>query len=217
MVAGVGSTTHHAAAMPAFFAVLNPLDWALLLLVSASAFLAFLRGLIRSVISLAGVVAGILLAAWYGATLARWLTQWIHPATVASVIAFLGIVAASYLTAALLGRVLRSACQAVGLGIFDRLGGALFGATRAVLLIAAVMVPAAPFLPLLPFARDSVLLPYLRTAAHGISFVMPRDIGERLSAGAESLYVPATRHPMQSLTKPSSSTAPRTTAEGETQ
>lgn len=170
---------------------LNPLDWVLVLLVASSTFLALLRGLIRSLISLAGIVLGILLAAWYAPMLAVRLLRWIPQPAFAEIAAFLAIVAGAYLVAALLGRVLRGACQAVGLGLLDRLGGAAFGFARAVLLLAALLVPAAPFLPLLPFARDSVLLPYLRTAAHGVSFVVPQDFGDRLAAGARLLHAPA--------------------------
>lgn len=171
----------------ALFAGLNPLDWLLILLLATSTIMAFMRGLIQSVISLAGIVLGILLAAWYAPMLAVRLLRWIPQPAFAEVAAFVAIVAASYLVAALLGRVLRGACQAIGMGLFDRLGGAAFGFARAVVVLTAILIPATPFLPLLPFARDSVILPYLRTAAHGVSFVVPQDFGDRVAAGARSI------------------------------
>ena len=60
-----------------FFAGLNPLDWAIVVLLAISAFTAFMRGLIRSLISIAGVVLGILLGAWYAPALAGMLLRWI--------------------------------------------------------------------------------------------------------------------------------------------
>lgn len=179
------------------FAGLNPMDWVLVLLLASSTVLAFMRGLIRSVLSLAGVVLGILLAAWYAPTMAMWLMRWVPQTAFAEILAFLAILVVSYMAAALLGRVLRSASKAVGLGLLDRMGGAAFGFARAVLLLAVVLVPATPFLTLLPFTRDSVLLPYLRTAAHGVSFVVPQDFGDRLAAGARMLHAPASVGPAQ--------------------
>ena len=177
----------------AMFAGLNPLDWVLVLLVASSTFMACIRGLIRSLISLVGVVLGILLAAWYAPALALRLARWIAEPAVAEVVAFAAILFGCFVAAALIGRLLRGAAKAVGLGMVDRLGGAAFGFVRAVLVLAAMLVFAAPFLPMVPFARDSAILPYLRTAAHGVSFVVPQDFEDRLAAGARSrhLWAPA--------------------------
>ena len=170
-------------ASPTTLGGLNALDWALVVLVGVSTVMAFVRGLIRSLVSTFGVLLGIVLAAWYAPALADVLSRWIPQPAPSEISAFLVILVTTYLTAALLGRVLHGAAKAVGLGFFDRLGGAAFGFARAVLVLAAVFIPAGPFLGILPFARDSVLLPYLQTAAHGVSFVMPQDFGRRLLAG----------------------------------
>lgn len=174
-------TVHHA--LPGTLGGLNALDWALIVLVGISTATAFARGLIRSLISAFGVLLGIVLAAWYAPALADMLSRWIPQAELAEISAFLLILVGTYLLAVLLGRVLRGAAKAVGLGFFDRLGGAAFGFSRAVLVLAAALIPAAPFLGALPFTRNSTLLPYLQTAAHGVSFVMPQDFGKRLLSG----------------------------------
>lgn len=196
---------HHAA--PATFGGLNPLDWALVILVGFSTGMAVVRGLIRSLVSTFGIVLGIVLAAWYAPALADVLARWIPQAALAEITAFLLILAITCAVAALLGRVLRGAASAVGLGFFDRLGGAAFGFARAVLVLAAVLIPARPFLGDLPFVHNSLLLPYLQTAAHGVSFVMPQDFGTRLLA--------ATRH--HGATAVERDTATQTTVEGEAQ
>ena len=179
---------------------LNPLDWALVVLVGVSTVMAFLRGLIRSLVSAFGVLLGLLMAAWYAPALADLLLQWIPQPAVAEVTAFLLILTGVYLLAALLGRVLRGAASAVGLGFFDRMGGAAFGFGRAVLVLAAVLIPAGPFLGAVPFARNSILLPYLQTAAHGVSFVMPQDFGTRLLAGTRRHGFTRTRRGTESQT-----------------
>ena len=160
---------------------MNPLDWTIAIILAISTVTAFMRGLIRSLVSLIGIVAGIVLACVFTPRLAAYLIRWITPLPLTQIVAFVLILAGVYLIATLLGRVLRGAASAVGLGFFDRLGGAGFGFARAILLIAALFLPLAPWLPA-SATRTSVLLPYLLPAAHGISFVMPRDFGMRVSA-----------------------------------
>ena len=161
---------------------MNPLDWTIALVLAISTVTAFMRGLIRSLVSLLGLLVGIFAACWYAPLAATYLARWITPFAFAEIVAFVLTLAAVYIVAALLGRVLRSAAGAVGLGFLDRLGGACFGFARGVLLLAALLLPMAPFLREISAAKGSVFLPYLLPAAHGISFVMPRDFGKRLPA-----------------------------------
>lgn len=158
---------------------MNPLDWTIALTLAISTVTAFMRGLIRSLVSLGGLIVGIVAAAWYAPRLAHYLMRWIASLAFAEVAAFVLILAAVYLLAALLGRVLRGAFSAVGLGFLDRLGGAAFGFARGVLLLAAVLLPFSPYLQHFRAVRTSLLFPYLLPVAHGISFVVPRDLGQR--------------------------------------
>jgi membrane protein required for colicin V production len=161
---------------------MNPLDWTIALVLAISTVTAFLRGLIRSVVSLAGMLLGVVAACWYAPKVAVYLVRWLTPFAFAEIVAFVLILAGVFIVAALLGKLLHSAAGAVGLGFLNRLGGACFGFARGVLLLAALILPMAPFLHSFAAAKSSVLLPYLLPAAHGISFVVPRDFGKRLPA-----------------------------------
>jgi membrane protein required for colicin V production len=161
---------------------MNPLDWTIAIILAISTVTAFMRGLIRSLVSLIGLVAGIAIACWYASQGGAWLVRYIRPLALAQIVAFILILAAVYVVAVLIGRLLRGAASAVGLGFFDRLGGAMFGLVRGVLMLAALILPLAPWLPQFSATKRSILLPYLLPAAHGISFVMPRDFGMRVSA-----------------------------------
>jgi membrane protein required for colicin V production len=160
---------------------MNPLDWAIAIILAISTVTAFMRGLIRSLISLLGIVLGIAIACIYTPHAGAWLLRWIKPLSLAEIAAFMLILAGVFLVSALLGRLLKGAVSAVGLGFLDRLGGAAFGFARGVLLIAALLLPIAPWFPQFSAAKGSLLLPYLLPASHGISFVMPRDFGMRVS------------------------------------
>ena len=169
---------------------MNPLDWIIALTLAISTATAFMSGLVRSLLSLIGLVLGIVLAAWYAPRVAEYLRGDINPFALARAVAFVLILIAVYVTAALLGRLLRGAFKAVGLGFLDRLGGAAFGFLRGTLLLAAMLVPFGAFLQQFGVAHSSVLLPYLLGASHGISFVMPRDFGKHLPSID---WVPSTR------------------------
>ncbi len=162
---------------------MNPLDWVIALILVLSTVAAFLRGLIRSLVSLAGLLLGVLVAFWYAPKAAASMARWIEPHALAEILSFVLLLAAVYVAAALLGRLLRGACSAVGLGFLDRLAGGAFGFARGVLLLAAMLLPLAPYLAHGNEAQGSILLPYLLPAAHGISFVVPRDFGNRISGG----------------------------------
>ncbi|MGI4756957.1 MAG: CvpA family protein [Janthinobacterium lividum] len=155
---------------------LNPLDWIFAVTLAVSTVTAFLRGLILSIVSLAGLVAGVFAAAFYASRVSPYLLRWFGSLPFARVAAFVLILVSVCLLAALLGRLLRRMCSLVGLGILDRLAGAAFGFLRGVLLLAGLVVPLTPYLQTFTVARSSVLLPYLLPAAHGISFVMPHHL-----------------------------------------
>lgn len=160
---------------------MNPLDWVFAITLAISTVTAFMRGLILSVLSLAGLLLGILAATFYSPRMVPYLLRWVGTAALARVAAFLLILLCVYLLAALIGRLLRGACSAVGLAFLDRLGGAAFGFARGVLLLAALLLPFSPWLQQLRVTKTSVLMPYLLPAAHGISFILPRNLAHHTS------------------------------------
>jgi len=85
-----------------------------------------MQGLIRSVLSLLGMIIGVVLAANFYEKLAT-VFGFIHNQTVANVISFVLIVGAVVVIAAIVGSALRSVIKAIHLGWIDGLGGAVFG------------------------------------------------------------------------------------------
>jgi len=167
--------------MQAFVHQLNVLDWIFLFLLALSAVMGFLRGLVRSLCSLAGIVIGIVLAGWYAQQLSVPLARWITPPLAAQVVAFLTIALGTMLLFALAGRIIRSTMRVVGLGFVDRCAGALFGLLRGYLVVAAALLPLAGYLPQTELAKRSFLLPSFLEGAHEISFVLPRNFMDRIA------------------------------------
>jgi membrane protein required for colicin V production len=162
---------------------MNPLDWLLAILLTYSVVKAAVNGFFRESLSLAGLVVGFLLAGWYYRTLARNLAGLISNPAFAQFAAFLLILAAVMILAALVARLLRRTASTIGLGFMDRLGGALFGFLRGALLGTALLMAFTAFLPGGVWLQTSRLAPYFLQTAHAVSFVMPSDLRTRLRDG----------------------------------
>lgn len=177
---------------------LTSFDWFLIVLTAISVVLAFRRGLLRVVFSLAGLVAGILVASWnYEQAAEFFLPQFRHP-TLTRVLTFLVLLVVTYCCFLVVGALVRKSVHAVGLGVIDRTLGAVFGFFRGVLLSGVLLVTLAAFLPDSPWIRSSLLAPYFFTGTHAVSFVVPETFGQQIAAGASRLLTvpsvePATR------------------------
>lgn len=154
------------------------LDWLIAFVVGASTCAAVARGLIRSLLSLVALCLGIAAATLYSLRLAPVLLAWCGSPVLARTLSFVLLLLAIYIFFSLLGRVLKGVCHAVGLGMFDRLAGAVFGFIRGNLLLAALLLPLTPYLQHSVQFRSSVLLPYLLRVSHGVCSVMPRRTGK---------------------------------------
>lgn len=168
-------------------ASLTVFDWVLIAILVYSTVRAFLRGFLREVFSLVGLVAGILLASWNYTTLAQSLVRWITPMTTAQIVAFLLIASVVMVGFTLAGKLLHTSADAIGLGFIDRLLGAAFGLARGCLLGVACMMVLAAFGPWSTWTERSQLSPYFLAGAHGVSFVVPHDLEQQIANGAAQL------------------------------
>jgi membrane protein required for colicin V production len=166
---------------------MNALDWLLIVILALSAIQAFFRGLVLELFSLAGLVCGIVLAAWNYSRLAEKIAGVIQNAAVASVVSFLLIAIGVMVIAAILGRVIHASAYAIGLGFFDRLGGAAFGLVRGGMLGVAILMALTAFLPAVSWLKNSHLAPYFLAGSHAVSFVVPHDLEQLILAGGSEL------------------------------
>jgi len=169
---------------------MNPLDWLLAALLAYSVIRAFMRGFVREAFALAGLITGFFLACWNYPIVALRLRGIVNSPPLGNLVAFALILFAIVIIAALLGKLLSRTASAVGLGFFDRLGGALFGLARGGLFCLALLLVCTAFLPAAPWVKTSSLAPYFLRANHEVSFVMPSDLRQRLANGLERLHAP---------------------------
>ena len=166
---------------------MNLFDWFLIAILAYSTIAAFLRGIILELFSLGGLIAGILIASWNYNRLATHLERFITTPSTAEIVSFLFLVIGVMVFSALLGRALNRTAHAIGLGVFDRILGAVFGLARGCLLGVAILMAIAAFLPDSPWVANSQLSSYFLAGAHAVSFVVPYDLQQRILDGAALL------------------------------
>jgi membrane protein required for colicin V production len=167
---------------------LNVVDWLLVVLLTWSVVFAFIRGLIRELFSLAGLIFGIPIAARLYPRLAPQLDPVFTSPAIAQTVAFLLIAIGTMVVCGLLGRILSRTARALGIGFFDRVAGAFFGLVRGALIGVTLVMAATAFLPQPQLLLvQSHFAPYFLAAAREVSFVVPQALQWRISSGVNGI------------------------------
>ncbi|MFA5593311.1 MAG: CvpA family protein [Micavibrio sp.] len=123
------------------------------IIVLASALIAFMRGFIREILTIAGVVGGILAAIFFGPALAPTVRGWfgagegrklfdIIPVEIAADATTYGVIfIAVVILISVVSHFTAGAAKAIGLGPIDRTLGVIFGVIRALVLLGLVYLP----------------------------------------------------------------------------
>src|ERR1700678_508433 len=119
---------------------MNWLDIIVLLIVAASVFTSFRKGLSREIIGLVSVVLAILLGVWFYGTAAGYLAPYLSSRAAANLggffLVFAGVLLLGHLVSYVVGKFLR----VTGLSIVDHLLGAGFGVVRGALIAVALLM-----------------------------------------------------------------------------
>ena len=155
------------------------LDWILLAILTASMLLRVWRGLVREVLSLAGWIAGFLLAQMFAPEVGQRLPMEGASEGLRYLVGFVVVFIAVLVLTAVSGWVLQKLVAAVGLGILDRLLGAVFGSLRGVIFLLVITVIAG-MTPVQDTAtwRQSEGARALTQLLHFLKPVLPADFGK---------------------------------------
>ena len=110
---------------------MNLLDILLLVILAMAALLGLKRGLIGTILSLVGLLLGVVLAGRFHGPVGNFLSRWISNPDTASIVGFAVIFVATMVAAWLVASFLRRFISMLLLGWVDRIGGALFGLATA--------------------------------------------------------------------------------------
>ena len=166
---------------------LSILDWALLVFVLLSILQAIAQGFFYELFSLAGVIAGYLIAAWEYPRLAVWYARFVNSPWAADIAGFFTIFLAVILLAGIAGRIARWAVHGVGLSWFDRALGGLFGLVRGLAVSTVVVLALAAFAPQWGWLQQSRFAPFLLVTGRALVWAAPAELRERFHQGWDLL------------------------------
>ncbi len=159
-------------------------DYAVLAIVGISVLLSIIHGFVRELLALASWIVAFLVAQNYAAALAPLLPAAITSGSlrllVAFLAAFLTVLLAMTLIAILVSRLFHSA----GLGLVDRVLGAVFGLVRGFAIVMVVVLLAGlTALPRQPVWRDAMLSAPLVALADAVKGWLPYDLSKHINYG----------------------------------
>ncbi len=132
------------------------LDIVVLVPLVITTLLGFKTGLIKAVLSLVGVIVGVILAGRFYAPLSQILT-FIPQETVAKIVAFAIILIGVMVAASVLARLLKWVTSMMMLGWVNRLGGAVFGLLVGAITCGALLAAWVSFFGIAGPIADSIL------------------------------------------------------------
>jgi membrane protein required for colicin V production len=140
---------------------------------------ALTKGLAREIISLIALVGGLVLAAFYYPSLARFFVDYSRSDTVAGLLGFMIIFLGCILAGAIVAFLVNRFVKMASLQWVDRLLGGLFGFLRG-WAVASIIVLALIAFPVRPEAvPKSHLAPYLLAGARAAVLIVPRDLKDK--------------------------------------
>ena len=162
-------------------------DWIIVVVLAAAVLTGIARGFFRSAFSLAGLVLGLMLAAWNYWRLAGVLKIMIHSVEIANAIAFAVIALLVMAVAAILGSLLAKFFEKVGLGCLDRLAGGIFGFVEGLVFVMVAILVTVAFFPQTVWLTEARLPRYFFGALHVSIRVTPSRLSERVRKELQTL------------------------------
>jgi len=166
----------------------NWLDWTLAAIVVASMVAAMMKGFVQELISLASVVAGLIVAAIWYPRAALWFDDLTKSHEIALGLGFLVLFVGTLILGALLGALARRMIKSAGIQTFDRFLGAIFGLVRGVLVDAIVLMVLVAFAIKPDTVQQSALAPYVTAGTRVIAYLMPGSLRAQFQLGFEKFH-----------------------------
>ncbi|MBI3664804.1 MAG: CvpA family protein [Acidobacteria bacterium] len=167
---------------------MNWLDWLIAVIILISFVGAIVKGLTHELISLAGLVLGLLAALWWYPGVGRRFEPYTSSRGIADFVGFVVILVAFLILGAIVSKLMGKLVKASGLRWFDRLLGAAFGLVRGLLLTAALVLALVTFAPgrePTELVGRSRLAPMVLQCARAIVSVAPRKLKDGFQEGFE--------------------------------
>lgn len=157
-------------------------DYLVIFVLAASVVISMMRGLVKEVLSLAGWVIAFVVANAYAAWLAPMLPAVVPGEVLRLILAFIALFVGVKILTGLLAMALGALLDAGGLGLVDRLLGAVFGLARGlVIVLTAVILCGMTSLPKQDFWKEALLSPYAETGARMVKSFLPAAMAQHVN------------------------------------
>jgi len=143
------------------------------------------KGFVRELISLASVVAALVVAALGYPRAAGWFADLTSSRQVAQAAGFLTLFLCTLAFGLLVSVIAAKLIRTVGLGWFDRFLGGIFGLVRGVLVDSVLLMIAVAFAIKPALVGRSELAPYITTGARAVALAMPSELRAQFRDGFE--------------------------------
>jgi membrane protein required for colicin V production len=163
---------------------LNWIDIAILVALAFFTYTAFHAGLIREVITIIGAVFAVALAGLFYSDLATDVQVAVDDEETAKIVAFAMIFFAVILASQLTASFLKQAASLLLLGLFDSIGGAMFGLIKGLIFVEIALIFAITFSSLgLQRAIDhSAFAPFFLDAIPILKLILPGEFKSAIDA-----------------------------------
>lgn len=156
-------------------------DYAVLGVLAASLLLGLWRGVVSELLALAAWVLAFFVAREFAPTVSALFGNWLPDKSMQYLAGFAALFVGVLIVVGIGRLVISFLLRAVGLGLIDRLLGAVFGIARGVLVVLiAVMLAGLTPLPKEKWWRDAVLAPPLETAVLAARPWLPENMARKI-------------------------------------
>jgi len=163
---------------------MNWLDGLIIVVLVGFAVAAFRAGLIREIVTLTAVIAGIVIAGTLYDNLASDVLVFIDDESAAEAVAFLALFGAVYIFGQIAAYMLKTGASLLMLGVWDRIGGIGFGLLKGLLIVQVLLLvfAAYPSLGLEGAVEGSQLAPYFVDDFSLLLSLLPQAFEDRIDA-----------------------------------
>ncbi len=159
---------------------MNKLDIIFIVIISFTLIRGFLRGIVKEIMGIVGVIGSFLLAINYYKDVAKYLTTIIPDLELANIVSFAVLFIVSILIISLIGAGIRELLKTLSMGWLDRLGGGVFGAVKGILVSSLIILCLTLFLsPRNSLIAKSRLSPYIMKVTEKIIYIIPEDVKQK--------------------------------------
>lgn len=160
---------------------MSMLDWAVILILAASVILGLMRGVVAELFSLASWIVALLVAKWGAAAVGPLLPMDVQDEGMRYFASFVCVFLLTLIVVMLLGRLVKGAVGAVGLGAADKAVGGIFGLLRGLVILTGLALAAGlTALPQTDFWKNALSSRVLEKLASAVQPLLPARLAEHI-------------------------------------